>query len=63
MTNPSCGGLPKTLRKQTVSYWLRPPKGTSIAVAVLAIVVLFRLGRFIIDSMEGSQTIPTYEEL
>ena len=31
-------------------------------MAVSAIVVLFRQGRFIIDSMEGSQTIPTYVE-
>ena len=35
----------------------------SIAMAVLAIVVLFHQGRFIIDSMEGSQTIPTFVEL
>ena len=31
-----------------------------IALAVLAIVVLFRRGRFIMNSMEGSQTIPMY---
>ena len=40
------------------SFWLV----TSIALAILAIVYLFCQGRFIMNSMEGSQTIPTYVE-
>jgi hypothetical protein len=31
-------------------------------MAILAIVYLFCQGRFIMNSMEGSQTIPTYVE-
>ena len=43
-----------------VSYERHCTAATSIALAILAIVVLFRRGRFIMNSMEGSQTIPTY---
>jgi hypothetical protein len=39
------------------------PKGTSIALAILAIVYLFYQGRFIMNLIEGSQTIPTFVDL
>jgi hypothetical protein len=36
---------------------------TSIALAVLAIVDLFCRGQFIMNSIEGSHTIPTLVEI
>ena len=56
-------GLPKGQRKAPVSYERRRQKGTWIALAILAIIVyLFCHGRFIMNSMEGSQMIPMYVE-
>jgi hypothetical protein len=34
-----------------------------IALAILAIVYLFYQGQFIMNSIEGSQTIPTFIDL
>jgi hypothetical protein len=56
-------GLSKGLKKAVVSYERHYTTATLIALAILAIVVLFCRRGFIMNSMEGSQTIPTFVEL
>jgi hypothetical protein len=56
-------GLPKGLKKAAVSYERHYTMATLIMLAILAIVVLFCWQGFIMNSIEGSQTIPTFVEL
>jgi hypothetical protein len=56
-------GLPKGLKKTATSYERHCTTATLITLAILAIVVLFCQQGFIMNSMEGSQTIPTFLEL
>jgi hypothetical protein len=50
--------LPKGLRKVPRQGGRRCPKVTLIALAILAIVYLFCQSQFIMNSMNGSVTIP-----
>jgi hypothetical protein len=49
--------LPKGLRKIPQQGGRHHPKGTLIALAILAIVYLFCQSQFIMNSMDGSVTI------
>ncbi len=52
-------GVPKGLRKVAWQGGRQRMMETSIALAILAIVDLFCRGQFVMNSIEGSQTIPT----
>ncbi len=63
MTNPSRRGVHKGQRKAAILSERQRPKGTSTTLAILAIVYLFYQGGFIMNSIKGSQTIPTFVDL
>jgi hypothetical protein len=50
------------LKKAALLYERHCTMATSIALAILAIVVLFHWGQLIMNSIEGSQANPMYVE-